>query len=62
MQNYIFYYYLFMVLNFKFIKSQKNNVNNFRKIQLGIKKKWVYIAIYKFVFPLVQYKPKGASK
>lgn len=39
MQNYIFYYYLFMVLNFKFIKSQKNNVNNFRKIQLGIKKK-----------------------
>ena len=39
MQNYIFYYYLFMVLNFKFIKSQKNNVYNFRKIQLGIKKK-----------------------
>ena len=39
MQNYIFYYYLFMLLNFKFIKSQKNNVNNFRKIQLGIKKK-----------------------
>ena len=39
MQNYIFYYYLFMVLDFKFIKSQKNNVNNFRKIQLGIKKK-----------------------